>query len=117
MLINLTPHAVTLRDEYGQDIIIPPDGTVARVMPLPGEGGVWFLPGIPNVPVYTPDRPGRVTGLPDPMPEVYYVVSALVGAAVAGKRGDVLVLGTGPNDNPVRDDAGRIVAVTCLKMV
>lgn len=40
----------------------------------------------------------------------------IVGAAVKG-RGDVLVPGTGPADRAVRNEAGQIVAVTCLKQV
>ena len=120
MLINLTPHAVTLRDEYGQDHVIPPTAPPARIEAVPGEGGVCLLPGVP-VPVYLPDRPGRVTGLPDQgtgdQSSRYYIVSAVVGAALSGLRSDVLVLGTGPNDGAIRDGDGRIVAVTRLKTV
>ena len=121
MLVNLTPHAITLRTRHGQDTIVPPSGTVARVATVPGQP-IELPPGTGGwvdfpVQVYGPDRPGAVTGLPAPAPGTYYLVSAIVGASLAGLRPDVLVPGTGPNDNPVRDDAGRIVAVTCLKMV
>ena len=37
-----------------------------------------------------------------------------LGAALAGSRDDVLVLGTGPNDGAIRNEAGQIVAVTRL---
>ena len=120
MIVNLTPHAITMRDASGRDHLIPPSGTVARVsngrgapVTLPvGTGGWVDFP----IPVIGPDLPGAVTGLPDPVDGTYLIVSGAVGAAVAGRR-DVLVPGTGPGDNPVRDDEGRIVAVRCLKLV
>lgn len=109
-LKNLTPHSITLRDPQGNDHILPSDG-VARVASTPGTLGT--LDGVP-VPVAGRTVFGEVVGLPDPEPGVWLIVSAIVGAALNGSRADVLLLGTGPNDGAVRDDAQRIVAVTRL---
>ena len=117
-LVNLTPHAIVLRDEAGADHVLPPSGTVARVQAHPGPLSDIGLP----VPVAGRTQYGAVEGLPgdrvgawDSRPEVLYIVSALVGAAISHqKRDDVLCPGTGPNDGAIRDEAGRIVAVTRL---
>lgn len=47
---------------------------------------------------------GEIIGLPEPQPGTFYVVSALVAQAAAGRRTDLLVV----NDT-VRDQEGRIV--------
>lgn len=109
-MVNLTPHPITLRASDGTDTIIPSSG-VARVSSTPGV--LETISGIP-VPVAGPTTYGEVTGLPDPEPGVWYVVSAMVGAALHRTRRDVLCPGTGPQDGAVRDDSGRIVAVTRL---
>ena len=103
IIVNLTPHEIILRDEFGADTAYPSQG-VARVRSVPGEhlsGPLW------SAPIW-----GEVEGLPEPTGDVF-IVSALVAARCAG-RGDVFSPGTGPNDGCVRDDAGRIVAVTRL---
>lgn len=116
-LVNLTPHAVTLR-HAGGDVTIQPAGTVARVTSTPGavfasafhtaEGGAFQFP------VAAPTTFGAVEGLPDPTPGTMFIVSALVGSALKGARSDVVMPGTGPNDGAVRNDKGHIVAVTRL---
>lgn len=113
-LINLTPHDITLRDANDVDTIIPKSGTVARVDSL--VGGRNDIEGIPCA-VFDADSVGGVEGLPEPAEGVYYLVSGFVGAAVAGKRDDVLVPGTGPKDGAIRNEKGWIVAVTRLKRV
>jgi hypothetical protein len=113
-IINLTPHPINLRAADGSDTIIPASGTVARVTSTPGTA--TSVAGVP-VPVYGRDSYGEVTGLPAPSEGTFLIVSALVGGAVAGTRDDVLVPGTGPADGAIRDDAGRIIAVTRLKRV
>lgn len=113
-MLNMTPHPLTLRAADGSDTNLPPSGQIARVSTTPGTPTV--IDGIP-VPVLTPDVFGEVTGLPDPVEGTFLIVSAVVGTAVAGKRSDVLVLGTGPRDNPVRDEKGLVTAVTILKRV
>lgn len=110
-IINLTPHAVTLRNpETGADTVVEPSGTVARVAMTPGA--VETVEGLP-VPVARPDQVGEVEGLPAPTAGVVYLVSAMVGAHVA--RPDVFTLGTGPKDGAVRNEKGHVVAVTRIK--
>lgn len=112
-LVNLTPHAIVLRDGNGTDHTIAPSGVVARVATIAGKPEA--VDGVP-VPVAPAVRFGAVEGLPAPASGVAYIVSGIVGAACAG-RSDVLVPGTGPADGAVRDDAGRIIAVTRLNRV
>lgn len=107
-VVNLTPHAVTLRNAAGEDFSYPSAG-VARV----GEAPTKYreIVGVP-VPVASATQFTEVVGLPDPVEGTIYIVSAMV-AGVA-RRADVFSPGTGPNHNPVRNDKGHIVAVTCL---
>jgi hypothetical protein len=140
MLVNLTPHPLVLRNELGEDTTIPASGEVARVASTPGLPET--IEGIP-VPVMGKDVFGQVVGLPPPwyrctkcgaddpgmsdcdaggnhevVVAFYFVVSALVGAAIAGfPREDILVPGTGPADEAVRDGEGKIIAVTRLKRI
>jgi hypothetical protein len=113
-LINLTPHTINLRGPDGSDTAVAASGTIARVTSTPGAPAA--VAGIP-VPVFGRDTYGEVTGLPAPAEGTLYIVSAPVGGAVAGTRDDILVPGTGPQDGAIRDDGGRIVAVTRLKRV
>ena len=117
-LVNLTPHALVLRDAGGEDHTIPPSGQVARVRAIPGTPE--NVPGIP-VPVHGADQFGAVEGLPDHVEEgVLYVVSLAVGQALVA-AGHPLARqcvrpGTGPNDGAIRE-GGQIVAVTRLVRV
>lgn len=52
---------------------------------------------------------GAVTGLPDPQPDTLLIVSSMVLDAAKG-RVDLIAPDTGAT--AIRDDAGRIVAVT-----
>lgn len=115
-LINLTPHAINIRTAEGE-LIVPPSGTVARVSTSPGSTELMNVEGH-RVTIGLPTHYGPVEGLPPFEDWTRYIVSGVVGAHrdVVG-RGDVLVPGTGPNDNPVRDAAGRIIAVTRLNQV
>lgn len=110
-IINLTPHPITLRDAEGVDHTFSSAG-VARVTSTPGARE--SVAGVP-VPVFGRDSFGEVIDLPDQADGVFYVVSGMVGAALSGSRSDVLVPGTGPKDGAIRNEAGHIVAVTCLK--
>lgn len=108
-LVNLTPHPIVLRS--GEvNVTVPPSGTVARVSSTPGQ--VLPIEGVP-VPVHASPAWGALEGLPEPVPGTLFIVSALVAARCA-HRGDVVCPGTGPADWAVRDDAGRIIAVTRL---
>lgn len=109
-IVNLTPHAITLRLPDGSDMVLPPSGAVARVAvqnrPAEQRSGIP-VPVLP-APVY-----GEIEGLPDPQPDTAYVVSGLVLSRCIG-RNDVYAPATGPADGAIRDEAGRIVAVTKL---
>jgi hypothetical protein len=109
-IVNLTPHPITLRSPQGEDVVVPPSGTIARVSATPGALKDEGLP----VPVAGPTIYGEVVGLPPPLEGCYYIVSNLVLAALRGSRPDVLAPGTGPGDNPIRDEGGRVIAVTRL---
>jgi hypothetical protein len=113
-ILNLTPHTINIVDESGAPMAAyEPSGTVARVDVRPGApaGGYPF-----PCPVMTSDATVGVVGLPEPADGVFYLVSGFVGAAVSGTRPDVLVPGTGPKDNALRNEKGHIVGVRCLKV-
>lgn len=117
-VINLTPHPIVLRSPSGEDTVVEPSGTIARVATVPGEDTGTVVGGVP---VHAADRPGEVTGLPDPQEDTIVIVSGLVGAALAADghkcRSDIVVPGTGPADGAIRNERGHIVAVTRLKAV
>jgi hypothetical protein len=109
-IVNLTPHAIVLRGEDGEDHRVPPSGRVARVSAKPGRvlRVDWLPVPVQAAPVY-----GAVEDLPPPADGVVFLVSGLVLAQSAG-RADVFGPGTGPSDGAVRDEGGRVVAVTRL---
>jgi hypothetical protein len=109
--VNCTPHAITIQTQEG-DLILPTT-RLARVAQAQGKEVVMG-----GVRVMLPGPWGEVEGLPPPQEGIGLVVSALVGGRMEGSgRGDIFVPGTGPLDGAIRDDQGRIVAVTCLKQV
>lgn len=112
-IVNLTPHSVKLYAADGvtliQEIPGPPKGGEARVSEAPGVPDGMFM----GVAVFTPPTVGEVINLPPPEEGVFFLVSAVVAAAVRG-RADVLRPGTGPADNCVRNEAGHVVGVTRL---
>ena len=111
MLVNLTPHDIVLCAPSG-NVTIEREGIVARV-----QGGRRGLINYAehDMPVFV-EAPGEVVNLPPPLKGVTYIVSGAVLAALPEARWqDVVAPGTGPDDNPIRDEKGNIVAVTCLK--
>ena len=114
-LVNCTPHKIVIERDGKVALILEPSGFVPRVSTKQGtiDEGVSTSTGAQ---VFSADIRGAVTGMPIQKRHVWYVVSGMVGAALKGQRGDILVPGTGPSDNPIRE-AGRIVAVTRLKRV
>ena len=110
--INLTPHSITLRSAQG-DHVIPPSGRVARVATQETLANPILAPGSADTIPVVVRTFGAVQDLPDPAPNTVYLVSSLVLSALAGSgRTDVLAPDTGPT--AVRDDQGRIIAVTRL---
>lgn len=107
-LINLTPHAITI------------DG-VGTILPAPVAARV-DVHTLTHTAGGMPCRVraqgfGAVTGLPDPVEGVAYVVSAIVLARVKAQFGqyarfDVFAPDTGPD--AIRNENGQIVAVQGL---
>jgi hypothetical protein len=95
-IINLTPHPLVLETE-NSTITIESSG-IARCKAIETEAD-----HIDGVPIVTTQF-GAVTGLPDPAPDVVYVVSSITAQAVPDRQ-DVFVPA-----RLVRDDKGRIVA-------
>lgn len=93
--VNLTPHALNVHRPDGTVLNIPPSGDVARVA---RDSVATRHAG--DVPIDV-TRSGAVTGLPDPVSGVFYVVSGMVASATP-LRDDVV--SPGPL---VRDDDGR----------
>jgi hypothetical protein len=111
--VNLTPHAIVLRDpQTGAWHVLPPAGTVARVALEFEDSGHVSTP-VQNFPCRCV-RPGAAQGLPPNDPEdpfTVYVVSAQVGQAVGPLREDVWCPDT---DRAERDEQGRILSVPGL---
>lgn len=101
-IVNLTPHALNLRNAEGEMVEIPPSGTVARVSETTAS-----LPVVAGFNVVTKTY-GDVENLPDSAPDTIYVVSALVLQRVTG-RDDVYAPGTA-----IRDEAGKIIGADGL---
>jgi hypothetical protein len=109
-LVNLTPHPVVIRIN-GHDVTVPPVKPAARVSTTEGIVGVISYEGF-EIPLVESGY-GNIIDLPDPKEGVFYIVSLVVAQrAVATGRLDVLAPDTGPT--AVRDENGKIVAVTRL---
>jgi hypothetical protein len=133
MFVNLTPHDLNIHTHTGV-FVIPASGTVARVatvneeapsiaitrtachgecggcsqMVLDGEACICEQLGVPwSIPTVTTSF-GEVTGMPDPQPGVFLIVSGMVASAAA--RSDVF----SPGDL-VRDENGRPVGCRGLR--
>lgn len=115
-MLNLTPHAITLRTPQG-DVTFPPSGTVARVATTETTVGLAAVgPGQYAVPVIATQSAG-ITGLPADtasLPEGCLVSSMVLDALPPGTRG-VFAPDTGAT--AVRNEAGHVIAVTRLRTV
>jgi hypothetical protein len=101
-IVNLTPHALNVRDQNGNTIEIAPSGIVARVGEIRHDVIPWFSEPIGVTCVLY----GDVTNLPVPEKDTALIVSAMVLSAIpdAYCRWDVFAPGPA-----IRDDAGRII--------
>lgn len=98
VFVNCTPHAITLNDGR----TFEPSGSVARVAQSISE---FDENGI------AVQSFGEVTGLPEPQPGTYYIVSAMVlPRAQAEGRTDVVAPATGHKDC-IRNEKNFIVSV------
>jgi hypothetical protein len=96
--INCTPHTIVLND--GREF--PASGVIPRV-------SVHFTDIIDDV---CSQCFGQVVGLPEPQADTMYIVSAMVLAALASSRPDVVAPATG-HPGVVREN-GHIVSVPCF---
>jgi hypothetical protein len=111
MLVNLTPHDITVRrgwdcwPESTQDLTIPASGLVARAT-MVSE----YVMDVNGCSVFR-TRFVKVEGddLPPPRAGVMYIVSSIV-AQLYSERDDLLAPDTSP-ESAIRNDAGQIVAV------
>lgn len=96
-IINLTPHDIVLMQPGGGTKVYPASGKVLRVEEVEHSSG--FLD---DVPLYKKQffEPKNV---PDYEPATYYIVSAIVKAALPWRQ-DLVV----PNES-VRDDFGNVI--------
>ena len=102
-ILNLTPHEIRFVRPEGEDLVLPPSGTVARVSVSRVYGEETHL----AIPVFT-TQAGEVQGLPAPRPGVVCVVSRAVVDA-ARDRKDIFF-----PDDLVRDDQGRVIGARAL---
>lgn len=97
-LCNLTPHPIAIHGD-GEPITLQPDGPAPRLRPIRTDLGK--IAGIPIVRTTL----GDVEGLPDPIPGVIRIVSALVAEhSSVAHRDDLAYPG-----EAIRDADGRIV--------
>lgn len=102
-MLNLTPHAITIRTHEG-DVTFPPSGQVARVSTVATDTGMTVV-GVRVI----RNTYGQVTGLPtDGTP---CIVSGMVLAALPHGTPNVYAPATGAT--AIREN-GQVVAVTEL---
>jgi len=101
MIKNCTPHPIVVRVN-GIETVFQPSGIIPRVGTI--ETPAAEVEGIPCVAQVM----GQVEGLPSLEPGVFLLVSALVFGACG--RTDLLAPDTGKG--AIRDEQGRILAVT-----
>ena len=94
--INATPHQIVLNDGR----IFEPSGILPRVSQIMSE---FDNNGI------AVQSFGEVEGLPEPVPEVVYIVSAMVLSACKDRK-DLVAPATNHKDT-VRNEKGHIVSV------
>lgn len=103
--VNLTPHALNIRNANGDIVDFPVTGTIARVAQTATVVNV--INGI-NI---TKQVFGNVVDLPDPQPDTIFIVARLVAAA-APDRKDLMIPGP-----MIRDDQGRVIGADGLAVL
>ena len=98
-IVNLTPHTIVFNDGRS----FPASGNIARV-----QAGFSTIENDVCSQTF-----GEVQDLPEPEKGTYYIVSAMVLSALAGKRRDVVAPATG-HPLCIRNDKGHIVSVPCF---
>lgn len=107
-IINLTLHTLTIVINDQIVLEVPASGQVARCAQVTTEKGEIVVDGV-QIPIGA-NVFGDVQGLPDPIPDTLFFVSALVAqAAWAQGRNDIVC-----PLQAVRDDQGRIIGTSGL---
>jgi hypothetical protein len=104
VIVNLTPHSITVCDENDKPLLIlPPSGKAARVSVKYVQCGTLALTcPRKGIPVYQAEY-GSVVDMPDPELDTAYVVSGMTAVALAGSgRTDIFVPG-----DLIRDETGN----------
>lgn len=101
IIINLTPHALTFLDDANNVVLTVPSSGIARAAQTRVHVADVDIGGV-SLSVHHSTY-GAVEGLPEMQDGVIYVVSALTAQACPD-RSDVFI-----TDDPVRDEAGRII--------
>ena len=100
-IINLTPHVLTFMDGANNVVLAVPSSGIARAAQTRVHVRDVDVGGV-SLPVCRSTY-GAVEGLPEAQDGVIYIVSALTAQACPD-RADVYI-----TDDPVRDEAGRII--------
>lgn len=106
VVVNLTPHTITVMNDEGNIIKEFPSEGLARLSVKTVRGKSIVIDGVEIPTSYS--EFGEVEGLPKPTYGVYYIVSSLI----AGRyplRADLLI----PNES-IRDEKGRIIGCKSL---
>lgn len=104
IIINTTPHPITILDDANEVLEVFPTGEFnIRISSSTVDAGFT----VNNIKITTTEY-GKVNGLPEWQPFVYYIVSAMVKSALPN-RTDLLV----PAEQ-VRDDKGIIIGCRSL---
>ena len=103
-MLNLTPHAIVIRNENGVDTIYPPSGTVARV-----EMEERVIQLVDGIPVISRHATG-VSGLPT---EGQFIVSSMVLDALDDVY-HMAAFAPDTGSTSIRNEKGNVVAVTRL---
>lgn len=106
IIINLTPHDVTVMPGDAEAVTFPASGEFARVRETLGDEELIATDAGP-IPLRRLTYEEQVDGLPDPRPGVLYLVSRLTALSV---RRDDLVFPQGE----FRDDMGQIIGCRAL---
>jgi hypothetical protein len=113
-IVNLTPHPICISAGGSEETFQPDPRGPARVGSEPGRQlHPHERPAPTEIPLFQAPKWNEVEGLPAPEEGTIYIVSSLVASRCVG-RPDVFSPGTGPKDGAIRDESGRITAVTCL---
>lgn len=102
-IVNLTPHTINFVGQDNTIIASIPSSGVARAAQRRKIVDIIEIDGI-SLPIARCTY-GDVQGLPEPMDDTIYIVSAITAQAVP-ERQDVFIV-----DDSVRDESGRIIGV------